>query len=105
MKTIAVLNDLFFAAKLRTVATQLNVDLVIVKDEPDFIKEKESADKIIFDLNFNKFDVFDMLRKVNKDTYIIGYSDQKDLYRKAEKYCDLVLSKAEFSKRLHEMLK
>jgi hypothetical protein len=62
------------------------------------------ADILIIYLVFDKFDMFEALKGVNEEIYVIGYSMQRDLNVKFDKYCDIILSKTEFSNRLPEML-
>ena len=97
MKTIAILNDLFFAAKIRTTADHLGRELLIIKDKDELIKEIEKGDvnKIIADLNFNKFDVVEFIKDINtEDIYTIGFLShiQTGLRKKAETVFDLVLA-------------
>ncbi|MEK6917076.1 MAG: response regulator [Nanoarchaeota archaeon] len=111
MKTIAIISDLFFAAKIRTAANALGAELYIIKNKLELEKQLENPEeiyKIIVDLNFNKFDIFKILVELKKkdSIYMIGYLShvQVDLRKKAEKYCDLVLSRSDFSARLPELL-
>ena len=107
--TIAVLNDLFFAAKIRTTADHIGRELLIIKDKDELIKEieKGSVEKIIADLNFNKFDIIEFIRSIDTENiYTIGYLShiQTGLRKKAETVFDLVLPRSDFSKRLPELL-
>ena len=82
----------------------------IIKNEEELekqLKDSEEIYKIIIDLNFNKFDIFKTMTKIKKrNIYLIGYLShvQVDLKRKAERYCDLVLPRSQFSERLPELL-
>ena len=111
MKIIAVINDLFFEAKVRTTAEQLSTEMSIIKDRDQLMKEAIGGgiSKIIFDLNFNKFDPIEaaMEIKARYDITLIGYlfHFQADLKKKAEGSFDIILPRSEFSSRLPELLK
>ncbi len=108
-KILVVLSDLFFAAKIRTVAAKLNKELVIVRTKEDLLSELSfgDVDKMIIDLNFSKFDIFTLFNEIDtKDIYTIGYCLEVNvnIMRKAENFFDLVLTREDFSKRLPELL-
>ena len=110
MKIIAVVNDLFFAAKIRETANQLGIELLIIRNKEDLFRQLGGSEtyKLIVDLNFRSFDILGALREVKKKhtVYKIGYFShvQVELRKKAEKCCDLVLPRSAFSERLPELL-
>lgn len=102
---IGIIDDLFFKAKVRTVANQLGTQLIFVSSQEELTNElKKEPEKIIVDLNFKKFDIFDILPKI--DVPMIGYFSHVDveLKKKAEKFCT-VYPRSVFSNNLPDILK
>ena len=107
---MVILDDLFFEAKIRETARLLSVEVIIVKTKEDLERElkTEKIEKIIADLNFRKFDLFEELVKIKKSysLEIVGYLShvQHDLKKKAEMSCSKVMARSEFSVKLPELL-
>ena len=114
IKTVlAVVNDLFFSAKINEAAKGAGVTLKYVTTEKDLL-EKAKADPalIIFDLNFEAAHPIELIRKLKgtdemKHISLLGYVShvQTDLQRLArEAGCDAVLPRSAFSKNLSQIL-
>ena len=114
IKTVlAVVNDLFFPAKINEAAKGAGVTLKYVTTEKDLL-EKAKADPalIIFDLNFEAAHPIELIRKLKgtdemKHISLLGYVShvQTDLQRLArEAGCDAVLPRSAFSKNLSQIL-
>ena len=114
IKTVlAVVNDLFFSAKINEAAKGAGVTLKYVTTEKDLL-EKAKADPvlIIFDLNFEAAHPIELIRKLKgtdemKHISLLGYVShvQTDLQRLAQEAgCDAVMSRSAFSKNLSQLL-
>src|SRR5437588_12811892 len=111
---LAVVNDVFFSAKINEAAKQAAVALQYVNNEKDLLeKAKANPALIIFDLNFDAVYPLDLIGKLKgsadlKHISVLGYLShvQADLNRRAkEAGCDVVLPRSAFSMNLPEILK
>jgi PleD family two-component response regulator len=110
---LAVVNDLFFSAKINEAAKRAGVTLKYVTTEKDLL-EKAKADPalIIFDLNFEAVRPIESIRKLKgtdelKHINLLGYLShvQTDLQRLAQEAgCDTVMPRSAFSMNLSQIL-
>ena len=110
---LAVVNDLFFSAKINEAAKRAGVTLKYVTTEKDLL-EKAKADPalIIFDLNFEAVRPIESIRKLKgtdelKHISLLGYLShvQTDLQRLAQEAgCDTVMPRSAFSMNLSQIL-
>jgi CheY-like chemotaxis protein len=117
-RIFALVDDLFFLAKIQEVARKLNVKVEFIKSEKD-LGEKEGAaegeDKpslIIVDLNSNSIKPLPTISKLRskfkKSTSIVGFVShvQGDLKVKAQEAgCDVVMPRSAFSQNLPNILR
>ena len=110
---LAVVNDLFFSAKITEAAKRAGVTLQYVTSEKDLLeKAKANPALIIFDLNFDAIQPLQLIRKLKQDVglqhvSVLGYLShvQEDLKRAAEETgCDTVLPRSAFSMNLPQIL-
>jgi hypothetical protein len=115
-RIFALVDDLFFLAKIQEVARKLNVKVEFIKSEKD-LGEKEGADEdkpslIIVDLNSNNIKPLPTISKLRskfkKSTSIVGFVShvQGDLKVKAQEAgCDVVMPRSAFSQNLPNILR
>lgn len=117
-RIFALVDDLFFLAKIQEIARKLNVKVEFIKSEKD-LGEKEGAevteDKpslIIVDLNSNSIKPLPTISKLRskfkKSTSIVGFVShvQGDLKVKAQEAgCDVVMPRSAFSQNLPNILR
>jgi len=116
-RIFALIDDLFFVAKIQETARKLNVKVEFVKTEKDILDKIESNGNekpslIIFDLNNASAKPLAMIPKLKarlkKGTNIIGFLShvQGDLKLKAQEAgCDMVLPRSAFSQNLPQLLR
>ena len=111
---LAVVNDLFFSAKINEAAKHAGVKLEYVTTETTLLeKAKTHPALIIFDLNFDAARPLELIGKLKADDALSGISllgylshVQEDLKRAAQQTgCDLVMPRSAFSMNLPEILK
>lgn len=110
---VAVVNDLFFSAKINEAAKRAGVTLEYVTSEKDLL-EKAKADPalIIFDLNFEAVRPIELIGKLKgtaelKHIGLLGYLShvQTDLQKLAQEAgCDTVMPRSAFSMDLNKIL-
>lgn len=117
-RIFALVEDLFFLAKIQEVARKLNVKVEFIKSEKE-LGEKEGAEEadgkpslIIVDLNSNSIKPLPTISKLRskfkKTTSIIGFVShvQGDLKLKAQEAgCDVVMPRSAFSQNLPNILR
>lgn len=118
-RIFALVDDLFFLAKIQEVSRKLNVKVEFIKSEKD-IGEKEGPEEaegrpslIIVDLNSNSIKPLPTISKLrakfkNKATSIVGFVShvQGDLKVKAQEAgCDVVMPRSAFSQNLPNILR
>ncbi len=109
MKVLAVMNDLFFSAKINDAAKQLGMTAMFVKDKAVALEQfKSKPALVIFDLNCASADPLDLIR-VAKEAGIpsIGFIShvQVDLKQKAQEAgCDTVVARSVFAQQVLELL-
>jgi CheY-like chemotaxis protein len=112
---IAVVDDLFFGAKIAETATRLNVPYALVRS-PEDLEEKLRGDKpalVMFDLNAESYRPLEAIRRVKadrglNDTVVLGFLShvQHDLRAAAlEAGCDRVMARSAFTVQLPEILR
>ena len=114
---LALVDDLFFQAKIQETARKLNVKVEFVKTEKDMldkIKQNGDGEKpslVIFDMNNANAKPLTLIPKLKaklKKTSIIGFLShvQGDLKQKAHEVgCDMVLPRSAFSQNLPQLLR
>jgi PleD family two-component response regulator len=114
-RVLAVVNDLFFTAKINEAAKRAGVVVDYATNGQDVI-DKATAQLptlIIFDLNFDAADPLNLIGRLKKNSELkqislIGYLShvQVDLKVKAqESGCDMVMPRSAFSMNLPQILK
>ncbi|HTV56350.1 MAG TPA: hypothetical protein VMI06_15715, partial [Terriglobia bacterium] len=112
-KVMAVVEDLFFLAKIREVANHIQVDLEAARPEKVAEKLAESAYRlVVLDLNHRSGRAIEALEAVKKNPStqripVLGFLShvQADLAAKARvSGCDVVMARSAFSQRLPETL-
>lgn len=117
-RIFALVDDLFFLAKIQETSRKLNVKVEFIKSEKD-IGEKEGAEEsedkpslIIVDLNSNSIKPLPTITKLRsrfkKTTSIVGFVShvQGDLKVKAQEAgCDVVMPRSAFSQNLPNILR
>jgi PleD family two-component response regulator len=110
---VAILDDMFFASKLREAAKASGVDIEFIK-EPDGIVEilsSKTPSVVIIDLNSKKIDTIQLIRdmkenEVLKGVHTIGYLPhvEKGLMKEAlDAGYDIVLPRSRFSLELGDI--
>jgi len=110
---VAILDDMFFASKLREAAKSSGVDIEFIK-EPDGIVEaliSKAPSAVIIDLNSKKIDTLRLIRdmkanEILKGVHTIGYLPhvEKGLMKEAlDAGYDIVLPRSWFSAHVGEM--
>ena len=111
---VAILDDMFFASKLREAAKASGVDIEFIK-EPDGIVEILSSKTplvVIIDLNSKKIDTIQLIRDMKENEFLkgvhtIGYLPhvEKGLMKEAlDAGYDIVLPRSRFSLELGDIL-
>lgn len=111
---LAVVDDLFFLAKLQETARQMGVELATVR-AADFRLESVRAQRpalAIFDLNARSADAVELVRQLKADGElseipVLGFLShvQVDLQRAAEQAgCEQVLPRSKFTANLPALL-
>jgi PleD family two-component response regulator len=109
----AMLDDVFFASKLREAAKSAGVHIDFIK-QPEGIIEKLCADApsvVIIDLDSRKIDTIELIKEIKntetlREVLAVGYLPhvEKDLKKKAlDAGCDTVLPRSRFSAEMREM--
>jgi CheY-like chemotaxis protein len=113
-RVVAVMSDLFFAAKVRDEAQKLGMATVIVNDQAAALEHvKSGAAVAILDLNCASSDPLSLIAKIKSDPEtagvgIIGFVShvQTELRQKASDCgCDRVVARSVFARDLAELLK
>jgi hypothetical protein len=114
-RIFALVDDLFFLAKIQEVSRKLNVKVEFVKSEKEIGEGDEHEEKpslIIVDLNSNSIKPLPMISKLRskfkKTTSIVGFVShvQGDLKVKAQEAgCDVVMPRSAFSQTLPSILR
>jgi CheY-like chemotaxis protein len=114
MKVLAVVEDLFFTAKINESAKHAGISVEFVKSEKDAIERaKASPALIIIDLNCHSIDPLKLVGTLKSDEEtkrisLIGYLShvQTELKLKAQQAgCDIVMPRSAFSQNLPQILK
>ncbi len=113
LRVLVVVSDLFFSARITTVAKQAGIEAEIVLD-PSLLAGKISAAPsfVILDLNQPAPEPVGLIQALKADpatrtTQIIGFIShvQHERRREAEKAgCDLILPRSVFSQNLADLL-
>jgi Response regulator containing a CheY-like receiver domain and a GGDEF domain len=110
---LAVVNDLFFSAKISGAAKLTGVSLKYVTNEQDlWEKAQANPSLIVFDLNFSSVEPVRLIEKLKSDPALkriplLGYLShvQVDLQQRAmEAGCDQVMPRSSFSMNLNQIL-
>lgn len=112
---LVAVDDMFFAARIRSTAETLGLPVSLVKTGPDLIQKAESLlpSLIIVDLNSERVDPIESIRQLKtspnlKRLPVIGFLShvQTDLKLMAEQAgCDTVMPRSAFTQRLPEILR
>ncbi len=112
---LAVVDDLFFATKIETVARQVDAMVAFARDEDQLtlLIENEIPGLIIIDLNCRSLVPIEAIRRLKSDVRlaavpVIGFFShvQVELERAArEAGCDRILARSAFSSKLPEILR
>jgi PleD family two-component response regulator len=111
---LAVVNDLFFSAKINEAAKHAGVTLEYATTESALMEKARSKPAlIVFDLNFNAAEPLKLIGKLKadadlKDIPLLGYLShvQTELKLKAQEAgCDTVMPRSAFSMNLPQILK
>lgn len=109
---VAVVDDMFFAAKIRGTAEQLGMPVKIVKDIKKIVGNELAPRLIIVDLQAARFDPFAVATEVKADarlreTKLLGFFShvENELARRARASgFDVVMPRSVFARRLPEIL-
>jgi CheY-like chemotaxis protein len=110
---LAVVNDLFFSAKITDAAKRAGVKIEYVTKEQDLLeKAKSNPSLIIFDLNYDAAQPLQLIAKLKADDHLkqislLGYLShvQTDLHDAAQQTgCDLVMPRSAFSANLPQIM-
>jgi PleD family two-component response regulator len=114
-RVVAVLDDIFFASKIKEAAKSAGVKLEIFKNFTGLIESLTSAPPtlIIVDLNSKKFNALDLIEELKtsqklKNISTLGYLPhvQEELKKEAiEAGFDIVMPRSRFSRELKQILK
>ncbi len=112
---VAVLDDLFFGAKLRETAQRLAVPLIVLRAPEDVLAavRRHSPALVIVDLESDACSPLEVIRGIKADpdlraTPVLGYvSHVRDNLKAAaaDAGCDEVLPRSAFSARLPDILR
>lgn len=109
----AVVDDMFFAAKIRGTAEQLGIPVKIVKGSEKIAGDECAPQLIIVDLQAGRFDPFTVAAKVKADARLreaklLGFFShvEGELARRARASgFDFVMPRSVFAKRLPDILR
>ena len=111
---LVAVDDMFFAARIRSTAEALGRQILLVKTAADLLKQAESISPalIILDLNSERLDPIKSIEQLKsrpelKGLPIIGFLShvQTNLKKSAEEAgCDYVMPRSAFTQRLPELL-
>jgi CheY-like chemotaxis protein len=110
---VAVVDDMFFAAKIRGAAEHSHREVKFIKSAVDLEQAgSQRPEMVIVDLNSQRFDPIDTIKHLKshpdlKGVPILGFLShvQVDLKKQAEAAgCDLVMARSAFSLKLPEIL-
>ncbi len=122
-RILAVVQDIFFAAKITAAAKRAGVEVSYVRDERELLGAEPPPQMIIVDLNngnlnnpnlnkqgLNPVELIGKLKAdpATREVRVIGFLShvQGDLKREAERAgCDLVLPRSVFSQNLEDLLR
>ncbi len=115
-KTICIVaDDMFFSSKIETIARNIGINTVKVKNREELQKKTEgvSLDLVIIDLVSKKIDSEEAFTKFKKSsehkkTFCIGYLPHVELEiasKFKEKGVDLVIPKSKFSRQASTIIK
>ncbi len=117
-RVLAVVEDIFFAAKITAAAKRAGVELSYVRDERELLGAEPPPQMVIVDLNkanwnkpgLNPVELIGRLKAdpATREVRVIGFLShvQGDLKREAELAgCDLVLPRSVFSQNLEDLLR
>ena len=115
-RVIVAVDDMFFAARIRTTAEHLGVEVDYPRSTEAVIEaaRREAPALIIVDLHAQRYDPFQIARQLKAtgppggSAPIVGFFShvQTDLQRRAEEAgFDRVLPRSAFTKRLPEILR
>ena len=114
-RVVAVLDDIFFASKIKEAAKQAGVDLEIVKGPTDIMESLSTSvpKLVIFDLNSKKLNPIALIKELKSSSRLnrvktIGYLPhvEEELKIEAEDAgCDVVMPRSRFSRELTDILK
>ena len=117
-RILAVVQDIFFAAKITAAAKRAGVEVSYVVDERELLGAEPPPQMIIVDLNntnlnkqgLNPVELIGKLKAdpATREVRVIGFLShvQGDLKREAELAgCDLVLPRSVFSQNLEDLLR
>ena len=106
---LAIVDDLFFRAKLETAAAQLGVPLTIVAD-PISVPSGQLWSRVLIDLNLSRGDVLAMIRAIqaaHPGIPIVGFCShvEQQLQQQAlAAGCTAVLPRSAFVQQLPQLL-
>jgi len=109
MKVLAVMNDLFFSAKINDAAKQLGMTAMFVKDKAVALEQfKSKPALVIFDLNCASAEPLELIRAA-KEAAIpsVGFIShvQVDLKQQAQEAgCDTVVARSVFAQKVLELI-
>ncbi|HEX9919397.1 MAG TPA: hypothetical protein VGA87_09530 [Pyrinomonadaceae bacterium] len=111
-QVLVAVDDLFFAAKIRTTAEHLGVEVMFPRSLDALAESAEAAALVIVDLHLQRYDPFAVARRLKADealraTPLVGFFShvQVELQRRAgEAGFDRILPRSAFTKRLPEIL-
>ena len=111
---LAIVDDLFFASKIRGTAEQIGVTVRFARNADAMLNaaRRDQPDLIIFDLNSERNNPADMARQLKADEQLrpiplLGFFShvQTELQHQAEEAgIDKVMPRSAFTKRLSEIL-
>ncbi len=117
-RILAVVQDIFFAAKITAAAKRAGVEVSYVVEEKELLRIEPLPQMIIVDLNntnlnkqgLNPVELIGKLKAdpATREVRVIGFLShvQGDLKREAELAgCDLVLPRSVFSQNLEDLLR
>lgn len=111
-RVLAVVNDLFFSAKISETAKHTGAAVVFATNAADAIAKAGDAGLIVIDLNFSGIAPLELIRQLKSDPVLrgirlVGFLShvQVDLMHQAEAAgCDGVMPRSAFSKNLADIL-
>jgi CheY-like chemotaxis protein len=109
MKVLAVMNDLFFSAKINDAAKQLGMTAVFVKDKAVALEQmKLNPALVIFDLNCAAADPLDLIRAAKQAAIptlgFVAHVQTALKQQAAEAGCDTVVARSVFAQSLPELM-